>query len=98
MSLGFYYSRIGFISPHSHNFCGDCNRVRVTCTGQLFLCLGQDDQADLRQVLRDHPDDDAPLRDAIRAAIAFKPKGHDFRIDRPGAAPAVLRTMSTTGG
>ena len=89
---------LGFITPLSHTFCEACNRVRVTCTGQLFLCLGQDDQADLRQVLRAHPGDDAPLRAAIRAAIAFKPKGHDFRIDRPGAAPAVMRTMSTTGG
>ena len=89
---------LGFITPLSHTFCEACNRVRVTCTGQLFLCLGQDDQADLRQVLRDHPGDDAPLREAIRAAIALKPKGHDFRIDRPGAAPAVMRTMSTTGG
>ena len=89
---------LGFITPLSHTFCEACNRVRVTCTGQLFLCLGQDDQADLRQVLRDHPGDDAPLREAIRTAIGFKPRGHDFRIDRPGAAPAVLRTMSTTGG
>lgn len=89
---------LGFITPLSHTFCEACNRVRVTCTGQLFLCLGQEDQVDLRRVLRDHPRDDAPLRQAIRAAIAIKPKGHDFRIDRPGAAPAVMRTMSTTGG
>ena len=81
---------LGFITPLSHTFCEACNRVRVTCTGQLFLCLGQDDQADLRQVLRDHPGDDAPLREAIRTAIGFKPRGHDFRIDRPGAAPAVI--------
>ncbi|MDZ4364041.1 MAG: GTP 3',8-cyclase MoaA, partial [Brevundimonas sp.] len=89
---------LGFITPLSHVFCEACNRVRVTCTGQLFLCLGQDDQADLRQVLRDHPTDDVPLREAIRTAIGFKPKGHDFRIDRPGTAPTVMRTMSTTGG
>jgi cyclic pyranopterin phosphate synthase len=89
---------LGFITPMSHTFCEACNRVRVTCTGDLFLCLGQDDKADLRSVLRAHPDDDAPLVEAIRAAIAIKPKGHDFRIDRPGAAPAVARPMSMTGG
>jgi cyclic pyranopterin phosphate synthase len=82
----------------SHTFCEACNRVRVTCTGELFLCLGQDDKADLRDVLRGHVGDDAAVEDAIRAAIALKPKGHDFRIDRPGAAPAVARPMSMTGG
>ncbi|MDP3803233.1 MAG: GTP 3',8-cyclase MoaA [Brevundimonas sp.] len=89
---------LGFITPMTHTFCETCNRVRVTCTGTLFLCLGQDDHADLRAVLRDHPDDDAPLRDAIRAAIARKPKGHDFAIGERGAAPAVSRPMSMTGG
>ncbi|QTC92815.1 GTP 3',8-cyclase MoaA [Brevundimonas goettingensis] len=89
---------LGFITPMSHTFCEACNRVRVTCTGDLFLCLGQDDKADLRSVLRAYPGDDAPLVDAIRDAIAIKPKGHDFRIDRPGAAPAVARPMSMTGG
>lgn len=89
---------LGFITPMSHTFCEACNRVRVTCTGDLFLCLGQEDKADLRTVLRAHPGDDAPLLEAIRDAIAIKPRGHDFRIDRPGAAPAVARPMSMTGG
>ncbi|WP_395945903.1 GTP 3',8-cyclase MoaA [Brevundimonas sp.] len=89
---------LGLITPMSHTFCEACNRVRVTCTGELFLCLGQDDKADLRDVLRGHVGDDAAVEDAIRAAIALKPKGHDFRIDRPGAAPAVARPMSMTGG
>lgn len=89
---------LGFITPMSHTFCEACNRVRVTCTGDLFLCLGQDDKADLRSVLRASPGDDAPLVEAIRDAIAIKPKGHDFRIDRPGAVPAVARPMSMTGG
>lgn len=89
---------LGFITPMSHTFCEACNRVRVTCTGDLFLCLGQEDKADLRTVLRDSPDDEEPLIAAIRDAIAIKPKGHDFRIDRPGAAPAVARPMSMTGG
>ena len=89
--------RIGFITPMSHNFCESCNRVRLTCTGTLYLCLGQDDAADLRAVLRGGATDDE-LQAAIRAAIARKPKGHDFIIDRPGAAPAVARHMNTTGG
>ena len=90
--------RLGFITPLSHNFCESCNRVRVTCTGALFMCLGQDDQADLRAPLRAHPGDDAPLLDAIREAMDRKPKGHDFVIERRGAAPAVARPMSMTGG
>ena len=90
--------KLGFITPLSHNFCESCNRVRVTCTGTLFMCLGQDDAADLRAPLRDHPGDDAALVDAIREALTRKPKGHDFKIERRGAAPAVARTMSTTGG
>lgn len=85
---------LGLITPMTHRFCETCNRVRVTCTGTLFLCLGQEDHADLRGVLRDHPGDDAPLREAIREAIQRKPKGHDFRID----TPAVARPMSMTGG
>ncbi|MFZ2871177.1 GTP 3',8-cyclase MoaA [Zavarzinia sp.] len=89
--------RIGFITPMSHNFCESCNRVRLTCTGTLYLCLGQEDAADLRAVLRGGATDGG-LRDAIRAAIARKPKGHDFIIDRPGAAPALARHMNTTGG
>lgn len=89
--------RIGFITPLSHDFCATCNRVRLTATGQLFLCLGQDDAADLRRVIRTHADEGA-LDDALDAAIAIKPRGHDFRIDRRGAAPAVARHMSVTGG
>ena len=89
--------RIGFITPLTHNFCESCNRVRLTCTGTLYLCLGQDDHADLRRVLRSDGDD-AALEAAIRAAIAQKPLGHDFVIDRRGAAPAVQRHMSMTGG
>ncbi len=89
--------RIGFITPMSHNFCESCNRVRLTCTGELFLCLGQEDKTDLRKPLRDHPDDDGPLRDAIREAIGRKPKGHDFVIDR-ATGPAVPRHMNVTGG
>ena len=89
--------RLGFITPLSHNFCESCNRVRVSCTGELYLCLGQDDKADLRAPLRASPDG-AALARAIDAAIARKPKGHDFVIDRPGAAPTVRRHMSATGG
>jgi GTP 3',8-cyclase len=89
---------LGFITPMTHTFCQACNRVRVTCTGTLFLCLGQDDHADLRAVLRDHPGDDVPLKAAIREAIARKPKGHDFMLPVRGAVPAVSRPMSMTGG
>lgn len=89
---------LGFITPLSHTFCEACNRVRVTCKGELFLCLGQDDKADLRAVLREQPADDDRLRSAIREAIARKPKGHDFRIAHRGEAPAVARPMSMTGG
>jgi cyclic pyranopterin phosphate synthase len=90
--------KLGFITPLSHNFCESCNRVRLTCTGTLYMCLGQDDQADLRAPMRAHPSDDAPLHAAIREALARKPKGHDFRIERRGERPAVSRPMSTTGG
>ena len=89
---------LGFITPLSHTFCESCNRVRVTCTGDLFLCLGQDDKADLRSVLREHPGDDAPLSAAIRQAIAIKPKGHDFDYGRQAIAGQVTRHMSHTGG
>jgi cyclic pyranopterin phosphate synthase len=89
---------LGFITPLTHGFCETCNRVRVTCTGTLFLCLGQEDQADLRTVLRANPDDDSPLRDAIREAIARKPGSHDFTLPVRGALPAVPRPMSMTGG
>src|SRR5579883_1528096 len=87
--------RVGFITPMTHNFCESCNRVRLTCTGTLYMCLGQEDAADLRAPLR-ASEDDALLVDAIRAAIARKPKGHDFVIDRRRKAPAVSRHMSVT--
>jgi cyclic pyranopterin phosphate synthase len=89
--------QLGFITPLSHTFCESCNRVRVTCTGTLYMCLGQDDQADLRGPMRADPTD-ATLNAAIREAITRKPEGHDFKIERRGAAPAVARSMSTTGG
>jgi cyclic pyranopterin phosphate synthase len=88
--------RLGFITPLTHNFCEACNRVRVTCTGTLYLCLGQDEAADLRAPLRASEADDL-LNAAVDAAIARKPKGHDFVIDR-AARPSVARTMSVTGG
>jgi GTP 3',8-cyclase len=89
--------RIGFITPMTHNFCESCNRVRLTCTGTLYMCLGQDDAADLRRPLRAGADG-AGLEAAIREAIARKPKGHDFIIDRRHDRPAVARHMSVTGG
>ena len=88
--------RLGFITPLSHNFCEACNRVRLTCTGTLHTCLGQEDAADLRAVIRAGASD-ADLVDAIRLAVDAKPKGHDFHIAR-ASAPAVARHMSTTGG
>ncbi len=89
--------RIGFITPMTHNFCESCNRVRLTCTGTLYMCLGQDDAADFRPLLRANASDDE-LDAAIHSAIARKPKGHDFIIDRRETAPAVGRHMSVTGG
>ena len=89
--------RVGFITPMTHNFCESCNRVRLTCTGTLYMCLGQNDAADFRSILRDGASDDE-LDGAIRAAIARKPKGHDFIIDRTHGGPAVARHMSVTGG
>ena len=89
--------RLGFITPMTHNFCELCNRVRLTCTGMLYMCLGQDDSADLRTPLRASPDDTV-LDAAIREAIARKPKGHDFVMDRRQAGAAVSRHMSVTGG
>ena len=88
---------LGFITPLSHNFCESCNRVRLTCTGTLYMCLGQDDAADLRTPLRASADD-ATLDAAIDEAISRKPKGHDFIIDRRHNRPAVARQMSLTGG
>ncbi len=89
--------RIGFITPLTHNFCESCNRVRLTCTGQLFMCLGQEDEADLRGVLRASPDN-APVHAAIAEAIARKPKGHDFDYSRQSVQGQVSRHMSHTGG
>ena len=89
--------RIGFITPMTHNFCESCNRVRVTCTGQLFMCLGQEDNADLRAALR-ASEGDCLLEETIQAAIARKPKGHDFILDRRSNNVSVSRHMSVTGG
>jgi cyclic pyranopterin phosphate synthase len=89
--------RIGFITPMTHNFCESCNRVRITCTGTLYMCLGQDDAADLRSPLRASATNDVLSR-AIDAAILRKPKGHDFVIERTTQRPAVARHMSVTGG
>ncbi len=89
--------KIGFITPLTHNFCESCNRVRLTCTGELYMCLGQEDMADLRAPLRANPED-AALHDALRAAIARKPKGHDFDYSRQKVAGQTTRHMSHTGG
>ncbi|SHI41970.1 GTP 3',8-cyclase MoaA [Wenxinia saemankumensis] len=90
-------ARIGFITPLTHNFCESCNRVRVTCTGEIYTCLGQEGHSDLRGPLRSS-EDDAVLEDAIRAAIALKPKGHDFDYSRQDVSGRVSRHMSHTGG
>ncbi|MEQ8430139.1 MULTISPECIES: GTP 3',8-cyclase MoaA [Roseobacteraceae] len=90
--------KIGFITPLTHNFCESCNRVRLTCTGELYMCLGQEDMADLRAPLRNNPSDDAPLEQAIRNAIAHKPKGHDFDYSRQAVDGRMSRHMSHTGG
>ncbi len=87
---------LGFITPMSHNFCESCNRVRLTATGQLYMCLGQDDMVDLRAVLRE--DGPGALDAALDRAMLLKPKGHDFLIDRAHAGPALTRHMSVTGG
>jgi len=89
--------RLGFITPLTHNFCESCNRVRVTCVGRLYLCLGREDSADLRAPLRRSADDEA-LEAAIRAAILRKPKGHDFIVARAGSHASTSRHMSATGG
>ena len=88
-------NRIGFISPHSHNFCGDCNRVRVTAEGRLLLCLGQEHSTDLRRALRANPTDDERVKQAIRAAMSIKPRGHDFDLSE---LPIIARHMNATGG
>ena len=87
--------RIGFISPHSHNFCAQCNRVRLTAEGRLLLCLGNEHSADLRAIVRRYPGELAPLQDAIRAAIGMKPERHEFDLD---TQPQMLRFMNMTGG
>jgi GTP 3',8-cyclase len=87
---------VGFITPMSHNFCESCNRVRLTATGQLFMCLGQEDMVDLRQVLRS--DGPEALDSALDRAMQLKPKGHDFVLDRSHTGPALARHMSVTGG
>jgi cyclic pyranopterin phosphate synthase len=89
--------RVGFITPMTHNFCESCNRVRLTCTGTLYMCLGQEDAADLRTPMRASEGNEL-LRTTIRDAIARKPRGHDFVIDRRHNRPAVNRHMSVTGG
>lgn len=88
-------TRVGLISPHSHNFCDSCNRVRVTAQGRLLLCLGQEHSLDLRRVMRQHPDDMDHLKDAIHSSMELKPKGHDFNLQEQ---PVILRHMSVTGG
>jgi cyclic pyranopterin phosphate synthase len=88
-------TRVGFISPHSHNFCDSCNRVRLTVEGRLLLCLGQEHSVDLRAVVREHPGDLARMKDAIRHSMAIKPKGHDFAL---GGQPVIFRHMNATGG
>ena len=89
-------SRIGLISPHSHNFCEECNRVRISCKGELFLCLGQDDKIELMPLLREYPNNDQPIKDAILNSMKIKPKSHEFNIEQ--SKPAVVRFMSHTGG
>ncbi len=89
-------TKIGFISPHSHNFCESCNRVRISCKGELYLCLGQEDKVELMPLLRANPNNDAPIIEAIIGSMKVKPKGHDFDLRR--AEPAVVRFMSHTGG
>jgi cyclic pyranopterin phosphate synthase len=88
-------TRVGFISPHSHNFCGDCNRVRVTAEGRLLLCLGQEHSADLRRALRANPTDDDRVKDVLHQSMAIKPRGHDFDLREQ---PVIFRHMNATGG
>lgn len=88
-------NRVGFISPHSHNFCGDCNRVRVTAEGRLLLCLGQEFSTDLRRALRANPTDDERVKQSIRQAMSIKPRGHEFELTEQ---PIIFRHMNATGG
>jgi len=89
-------TKIGLISPHSHNFCEDCNRVRISCKGELFLCLGQEEKIELMPIIREFPHDDNPIKEAIINSMKIKPKSHDF--DLSNKKPAVIRFMSHTGG
>jgi len=86
---------VGFISPHSHNFCDQCNRVRVTCEGRLLLCLGQEHSVDLKQVLRESPGNIDVLKQTLRDSMLIKPEGHDFNINEK---PVIFRHMNMTGG
>lgn len=88
-------SKVGFISPHTHNFCGDCNRVRLTVEGRLLLCLGNEHSKDLKDLMREHPEDDEPIREAIVSAMDLKPKEHHFTTD---GDVQILRFMNMTGG
>ncbi len=88
-------TRVGFISPHSHNFCDDCNRMRLTCEGRLLLCLGQEHSVDLRKTLRAYPEDTEKLKQAIRDSMLIKPKGHEFDLTEK---PIIFRHMNVTGG
>ena len=88
-------TRVGFISPHSHNFCDECNRVRLTCEGRLLLCLGQEHSVDLRKTLRAYPEDTEKLKQAIRDAMLIKPQGHEFDLTEK---PIIFRHMNVTGG
>jgi cyclic pyranopterin phosphate synthase len=90
--------RLGFITPLTNNFCAGCNRVRITCTGRLYMCLGQDDHVDLRELMRSAGADDAALDTAFDRALAAKPERHDFSIEARGQTPSVARHMSVTGG
>tara|TARA_R110000764_G_scaffold112134_7_gene199053 strand:+ start:31786 stop:32826 length:1041 start_codon:yes stop_codon:yes gene_type:complete len=92
---GYPESRIGFISPHSHNFCDTCNRVRLTTEGRLLLCLGHENALDMRELVRRHPDTDEPIRDALERALQHKPARHEFAVD---GEVQVLRFMNATGG
>ena len=88
-------TRVGFISPHSHNFCDSCNRVRLTTEGRLLLCLGQEHSVDLRAVVREHPGDLVRMKQAIRESMAIKPHGHEFSLTEQ---PIIFRHMNATGG
>ena len=90
--------RLGFITPLTNNFCAGCNRVRVTCTGRIYMCLGQDDHVDLRAALRKSSDPQAALDEALDRALIAKPERHDFEINQRGQGPALDRHMSVTGG